>query len=216
MRRRGRQEAMAARFSLGRRIACARRLISRFRRGAPAAASSLLTSTAFAPIAGSRSNSSATAAATAADSRWRRPSRRAAARCLARPPRIARMRAAVAYDDLSRSLAIHLKYGRKVAVARTMAHYMAPLVKPDGEAILVPVPLHRTRLWTRGFNQSALVASELSRRLEDRRRSAASAPDAPHSAAQGHELAPAAQDCCRRLSDRRQGGDRGKDRHPGR
>jgi ComF family protein len=87
------------------------------------------------------------------------------ARCLAVPPRIARTRAAVAYDELSRSLAIRLKYGRKVAIARTMAHYMAPLVKSDGDAILVPVPLHRTRLWTRGFNQSALVACELSRRL---------------------------------------------------
>lgn len=87
------------------------------------------------------------------------------ARCLAQPPRIARTRAAVAYDELSRSLAIHLKYGRKVAVARTMAHYMSPLVKAEGEPVLVPVPLHRTRLWTRGFNQSALVAHELSRRL---------------------------------------------------
>ena len=32
--------------------------------------------------------------------------------------------------------------------------------------MLVPVPLHRTRLWSRGFNQSALVARELSRRLD--------------------------------------------------
>jgi ComF family protein len=76
------------------------------------------------------------------------------------------MRAAVAYDDLSRGLAIRLKYGRKVAIARTMARYMAPLVQnDDAERILVPVPLHRTRLWSRGFNQSALVARELSRRL---------------------------------------------------
>ncbi|MFL6765486.1 MAG: ComF family protein [Sphingomicrobium sp.] len=85
--------------------------------------------------------------------------------CLARPPRIARTRAAVAYGDLARSLAIRLKYGRKVAIARTMARYMAPLVSEAGEQLLVPVPLHRTRLWRRGFNQSALVASELSRRL---------------------------------------------------
>ena len=88
------------------------------------------------------------------------------ARCLAQPPRIARTRAAVSYGDLSRSLAIRLKYGRKVAIARTMAHYMAPLVKPDADTILIPVPLHRTRLWSRGFNQSALVARELSRRLK--------------------------------------------------
>ena len=76
------------------------------------------------------------------------------------------MRAAVAYDDLSRGLAIRLKYGRKVAIARTMARYMAPLVEQGSDRILVPVPLHRTRLWMRGFNQSALVARELSRRLK--------------------------------------------------
>ena len=87
--------------------------------------------------------------------------------CLAVEPRIARTRAAVAYDDLSRGLAIRLKYGRKVAIARTMARYMAPLVEDaDGERILIPVPLHRMRLWNRGFNQSALVAHELSRRLQ--------------------------------------------------
>jgi ComF family protein len=85
--------------------------------------------------------------------------------CLARPPRIARMRAAVAYDDLSRGLAIRLKYGRKIAIARTMARYMAPLVGEGSDQLLVPVPLHRWRLWSRGFNQSALVARELSRRL---------------------------------------------------
>jgi ComF family protein len=85
--------------------------------------------------------------------------------CLARPPRIARTRSAVAYDELSRSLAIRLKYARKVAIARTMARYMAPLVCCDPDAVLVPVPLHRTRLWRRGFNQSALVAHELSKML---------------------------------------------------
>lgn len=84
--------------------------------------------------------------------------------CVSRPPRIQRTRSAVAYDDLSRSIAIRLKYGRKVALARTMARYMAPLVGTDDtDAILVPVPLHRSRLWQRGFNQSALVAAELAR-----------------------------------------------------
>jgi len=83
--------------------------------------------------------------------------------CIAQPPRIQRTRSAVAYDELSRSLAIRLKYGRKGALARTMARYMAPFVQRDGEPILVPVPLHRSRLWQRGFNQSALVARELAR-----------------------------------------------------
>jgi len=86
-------------------------------------------------------------------------------RCLAQPPKLDRIRAAVAYDDLPRSIALKLKYGRKVALARTMARYMEPLRGdwPD-DAIVVPVPLHRWRLWGRGFNQSALVARELGKR----------------------------------------------------
>ncbi len=86
------------------------------------------------------------------------------ARCLADPPNIDRMRAAVAYGDLPRSIALRFKYGRKVALARTMARYMAPLGNAalDG-ALVVPVPLHRWRLWSRGFNQSGLVARELAR-----------------------------------------------------
>ena len=84
--------------------------------------------------------------------------------CLARPPRIARTRAAVAYDDIARSVAIRLKYGRKVALAKAMARFMAPLVDAsDEQALLVPVPLHRGRIWSRGFNQSAFVAGELAR-----------------------------------------------------
>ena len=85
--------------------------------------------------------------------------------CLAKPPRLDRIRAAVAYDDISRSIALRLKYGRKVALARTMSRYMQPLIGGlPGDTLLVPVPLHRTRLWRRGFNQSAIVARELSRR----------------------------------------------------
>jgi ComF family protein len=85
-------------------------------------------------------------------------------RCLADPPRLDRMRAAVAYDELPRTIALKLKYGRKVALARVMARYMAAL-RGDwaDDAVLMPVPLHRWRLWGRGFNQSALVASELGR-----------------------------------------------------
>jgi predicted amidophosphoribosyltransferase len=59
------------------------------------------------------------------------------------PARIARTRAAVAYDELSRSLAIRLKYGRKVAIARTMARYMAPLVGEGGDRVLVPGSISR-------------------------------------------------------------------------
>lgn len=87
------------------------------------------------------------------------------AACLAKPPRIARTRAAVVYDELPRRLVLRFKYGRKVALANSMARYMAPLIPVEAsDRTLVPVPLHRWRLWSRGFNQSLLIAAALSRR----------------------------------------------------
>lgn len=86
-------------------------------------------------------------------------------RCLAQPPRIARARAAVEYGDVARALVMKLKYGRKVGAAATMAAFMAPLAEVRDDTLLVPVPLHRWRLWSRGFNQSALIAGELSAKL---------------------------------------------------
>ena len=85
------------------------------------------------------------------------------ARCLARPPIIARSRAAIAYGEIARSLVLRLKYSRKVALAATMARYMRPLVNASPDTILVPVPLHWSRLWWRGFNQSGLLAANLAR-----------------------------------------------------
>lgn len=97
------------------------------------------------------------------------PGARCAA-CLARPPRHAGIRAAVAYGPTARTLALRLKYGRRVGLARTMGRYVARLVPPEVE-LLVPVPLHRGRLWSRGFNQAALIAAAIGR-----------AADRPHDA----------------------------------
>ena len=82
-------------------------------------------------------------------------------RCLAEQPIIARTRAAMAYGDIPRSLVLRLKYSRKVALAATMARYMRPLVEVSLGAALVPVPLHWTRIWWRGFNQAGLIAARL-------------------------------------------------------
>ena len=50
-----------------------------------------------------------------------------------------------------------------------MARYMLPLVDQSAaEPLLIPVPLHWSRVWQRGFNQSALVAREIGRRLNIR------------------------------------------------
>jgi ComF family protein len=85
------------------------------------------------------------------------------AACLAKPPIIGRTRAAVAYGETTRTLPLRLKYSRKVALAKTMARYMLPLLDETDNPVLVPVPLHRSRLWARGFNQSALLGRELAR-----------------------------------------------------
>ena len=82
--------------------------------------------------------------------------------CLADPPAHDGVRAAVAYGTVAREVALKLKYSGRLACAGTMARAMARLI-PDGAALLVPVPLHRWRIWSRGFNQAALIAASLSR-----------------------------------------------------
>lgn len=83
--------------------------------------------------------------------------------CLAVPPVHDGVRAAVAYGPAARALVLKLKYGRRTAYAATAAGLMARLMPTDA-ALLVPVPLHRWRIWGRGFNQAALIARELARR----------------------------------------------------
>ena len=85
------------------------------------------------------------------------------ASCLAEPPRHAGVRAAVAYGPVARRLALRLKYGGRIGIAATMAERMVAVL-PAGIDLLVPVPLHRWRLWTRGFNQAALIAAAIARR----------------------------------------------------
>lgn len=84
------------------------------------------------------------------------------AECLAEHPPHDGVRAAVAYDETARALVLKLKHGRRIGMARVIARHLARHVEPD--AILVPVPLHRWRIWRRGFNQSSLIAQEVARR----------------------------------------------------
>lgn len=81
--------------------------------------------------------------------------------CLIDPPRHAGVRAALAYGDVSRTVALRLKYGGRTAFAETMARQMIRHM-PAGAGLLVPVPLHRWRIWSRGFNQAGLMAGRLS------------------------------------------------------
>jgi ComF family protein len=84
--------------------------------------------------------------------------------CLAHPPAFDRLRAAVAYGDISRTVALKLKYGGRPGVAETIARFLERHLDAPPDAILAPVPLHRWRIWRRGYNQSALIAGALARR----------------------------------------------------
>lgn len=84
--------------------------------------------------------------------------------CLADPPPFDHARAAVAYGPIARALALKLKYGRRPGVALTMARPMRRIGKALLKGALVaPVPLHRWRIWSRGYNQAALIARALVR-----------------------------------------------------
>ncbi|MFM5916861.1 MAG: double zinc ribbon domain-containing protein [Novosphingobium sp.] len=83
--------------------------------------------------------------------------------CLASPPRHDGIAAGTLYNETSRKLVLALKHGHRIALAPLLARMIAARL-PEGvgaDWLVVPVPLHRWRLWSRGFNQSALIAREI-------------------------------------------------------
>ncbi len=72
-------------------------------------------------------------------------------------------RSAVFFNDSARTIIHHLKYSDRVSLARPMARLLRELLESEGFTgqIIVPVPLHRTRLRDRGYNQAELIAHEL-------------------------------------------------------
>jgi len=81
-------------------------------------------------------------------------------RAIADPPVFGRCRAVALYDGVARQLVHRLKYEDRLDLAKAMARMMAAsgrTLLAEAEC-LVPVPLHRTRLWRRRFNQAALLA----------------------------------------------------------
>ncbi|WP_246202786.1 ComF family protein [Sphingomonas lacunae] len=85
--------------------------------------------------------------------------------CIADPPPYSRVHAPLVYGEVARSIVMRLKYGRRTGFARLMARMIAGAVQRVERAgdppLIVPVPLHRWRLWNRGFNQSAEVGRHL-------------------------------------------------------
>lgn len=84
---------------------------------------------------------------------------------IAEPPVFARARAVAHYDGTASALVHRLKYGDRPELARAMGAMMAGAgaeLLEDAD-VIVPVPLHRWRLWRRRFNQAMALSAVISR-----------------------------------------------------
>src|SRR5690242_17467026 len=83
--------------------------------------------------------------------------------CLASPPAFDKARAILAYDDNSRSAILALKHADRLDLVPGFSRWLSRTGRNllEDSDLIVPVPLHRLRLWRRRYNQSA----ELARRL---------------------------------------------------
>jgi ComF family protein len=78
--------------------------------------------------------------------------------------------AAFAYGGAIARAIARLKYNRRPDLARPLGDLLWRALEPHvhtlRDAVVVPVPLHASRLAERGFNQSALIARPIARRLD--------------------------------------------------
>lgn len=88
------------------------------------------------------------------------------AEAIANPPIYRKMRAPTRYDGTARKLILSFKFHDRLDLTPHLTRHMVragdDLLKTAD--IIIPVPLHRKRLFDRRFNQSAELAKELSTR----------------------------------------------------
>jgi len=85
--------------------------------------------------------------------------------CLQKRPAYDRARVVFRYDDESRDLVIGLKHADRTESVPALAGWMcrAGAALLESAELIVPVPLHWTRLATRRFNQAGLLAQAIGR-----------------------------------------------------
>ncbi len=92
--------------------------------------------------------------------------------CMAAPRAFARARAACLYDEHSRDLILKLKHADRTDLAPLLTRWVARAAADLVETcdVIVPVPLHRSRLFSRRYNQAAEIARLLARLMRRRYR----------------------------------------------
>lgn len=87
------------------------------------------------------------------------------AACLAAPPAFDSARAILSYDEHSRTAILALKHADRLELVPGFARWLGRSGRDALERcdLLVPVPLHRARLWQRRYNQAAELARRLAR-----------------------------------------------------
>jgi len=89
-------------------------------------------------------------------------------RCRAHPPAFDHLLSAFDYAYPVDQLIHTFKYRRRLAICRALAPALCRRVREETGALpglLLPVPLHRRRLWQRGYNQARIIARALGREL---------------------------------------------------
>jgi len=81
------------------------------------------------------------------------------------PPPYAKARSVMYYNEASARLVLRYKFADRMEAAPAFAHWMvrAGAELLDGADLILPVPLHRKRLFSRRFNQSAELARRVAR-----------------------------------------------------
>jgi ComF family protein len=90
--------------------------------------------------------------------------------CIRTPRTWFRGRAALRYDGMARTLILRLKHGDRQDIAPLGAVWLANASRPllCQDTVIVPVPLHWSRMVKRRFNQAALLAQHTARRTGHR------------------------------------------------
>lgn len=91
-------------------------------------------------------------------------------KCLQSPPKFDQLHAAFWHQDCIPKFVIGFKFHHNFLYGKILAHALAMQIKQTYQNntlpnVIVPVPLHWKRQFTRGYNQSILIAKQLQRTL---------------------------------------------------